>query len=1011
VPEALGSHPLACRPRGHERGPVMASSHWLFGPFRLDPDQACLWHGGQEVPLTPKAFRVLHYLVTHAGRLITKDALFDAVWPATAVSEAVLRVCIGEVRKALGDGARAPQFIATVPRRGYRFLAPVTRQDPVAEAVPAGAASAPRAPTASGGPLVGREAVLARLHAAWAQARQGVRQVCFVIGDAGIGKTAVVEAFAAQVTADTTVWRAQGQCVEPYGTREAYRPVLAALGQLIRAPGGDRLVALLRQQAPTWLVQLPGVLTDADRVQFQPELQGTTRERMLREFAEVVETLTAETPLLLVLEDLHWSDYATLDLLALLARRRAPARLLLLGTYRAAEVIVHAHPLRTMAQTLQRDAHCQDLWLALLTGDEVAAYVHGRFGGSRVPMAWARALHQRTEGHPLFLITVVEALVRQGAVVQVGGTWELPGGGDGGVALIRAVPDSVRDLIAHQCEDLSPAEHQVLEAASVVGMACTVAAVAAGLEADESLVDDICATLARRRQFLEPSDPACWPDGTHTAGYRFRHSLYQEVLYHRTPLGRRQRLHQRIGVREEAGYGARASERAAELAEHFARGGDAHRAVHYLRQAGDNALARSAYREAVACYEQALAAVPQLPASRATDAQALELHLALSIVLHHLGEATRRLRALRAAEALAVALADPRRLAQVAYSLSTYYTLSGAGDQALAAAQRALALATASGEGILHALAQQYLGYAYYAQGAYRPASACFEQTVAALADTRHQERFGRVILPAVFARTLLAVCHAHLGTFAAGRTPGDEGLQIATAVAHGESVRFAWWGVGMLALWQGDLSRALPALERAVGLCQGPDLPSYFPTLAGTLGAAYLLAGRPAEAVPLLTQALAPTAATGLGREQVYCSAILGEAQLLTGHLEDAQARAEGVLACTRLHQARGHQAYALRLLGMIAARRVSPESAQAETYYQQAIALGEEFGMRPLQAHCHRGLGMLYAATSQREQARTELSTAIEMYTSMDMTFWLPQAAAALAQMEGREWTMMPS
>jgi DNA-binding winged helix-turn-helix (wHTH) protein len=359
---------------------VMASPHWLFGPFRLDPDNACLWHGTQARPLTPKAFAVLSHLVTHPDRLVTKDELFDTLWPDTVVSEAALRVCIGELRKALGEAARTPRCIATVARRGYRFLAPVTRQEPSAGVVSTPTTPRPPAPAAPAGPLVGREAVLARLHTAWAQAGQGVRQVCFVTGEAGIGKTAVVEAFAAQVGTNPHVWLAQGQCVEHYGTREAYLPVLEALGQLVRAPGGARLVALLRQQAPTWLVQLPWLLTEADRQQFQHELQGTTRERMLRELAEVVETLAAETPLVLVLEDLHWSDYATLDLLALLARRRAPARLLLLGTYRPVDVIVQAHPLRPVAQTLQQQGYCQELLLEPLSAGEVAAYLHGRFG-------------------------------------------------------------------------------------------------------------------------------------------------------------------------------------------------------------------------------------------------------------------------------------------------------------------------------------------------------------------------------------------------------------------------------------------------------------------------------------------------------------------------------------------------------------------------------------------------------------------------------------------------------
>jgi predicted ATPase len=204
----------------------------------------------------------------------------------------------------------------------------------------------------------------------------------------------------------------------------------------------------------------------------------------------------------------------------------------------------------------------------------------------------AQAIHQRTEGHPLFLRNIVEALVRQGAMVQEGKAWAMPGE-EAVIAL--DVPDNLRHLIEQQVEQLSATVQQVLEAASVAGMACTMAAVAAALDVEESAVDDVCATLARQGQFLGTSGQERWPDGTLTACYRFLHSLYRDVLYHRMPLGRRQRLHQRIGVREEAGYGARAGEHAAGLAEHFTRGGDARRAVHYLRQAGDNALVRSAY--------------------------------------------------------------------------------------------------------------------------------------------------------------------------------------------------------------------------------------------------------------------------------------------------------------------------------------------------------------------------------------------------------------------------------
>jgi tetratricopeptide (TPR) repeat protein len=324
----------------------------------------------------------------------------------------------------------------------------------------------------------------------------------------------------------------------------------------------------------------------------------------------------------------------------------------------------------------------------------------------------------------------------------------------------------------------------------------------------------------------------------------------------------------------------------------------------------------------------------------------------------------------------------------------------GAYDQAIAAAQRALALATVGGEGALHVLPNYYLGQAYLAQGGYRWAIDCFGQIVTALEGTRSRERFGQVTLPAVSSRAFLGECCAELGTFAEGRALGVEGLRIAEAVDHPASLMMASWGIGLLALRQGDLPRAVPLLERALDICQTTDLPVRFPRLAATLGVAYTLAGRVADAVPLLTQALERTTAMEMAVYQALCSLSLGEAQMLAGRLEEAHALAERTLALAREHQERGYQAYALRLLGEIAARREPPESEQAGEYYRQALALAEELGMRPLVAHCHLGLGTLYGRMGQVEHARAELTAAIELYRAMDMTFWLPRAGDALAQ-----------
>jgi tetratricopeptide (TPR) repeat protein len=368
------------------------------------------------------------------------------------------------------------------------------------------------------------------------------------------------------------------------------------------------------------------------------------------------------------------------------------------------------------------------------------------------------------------------------------------------------------------------------------------------------------------------------------------------------------------------------------------------------------------------------------------------------------GDLGRVLTILREAESLAVTLDDPRRLGQVSIFQGSYFYLRDAYDQAITTSQRGLRLAAASGDVDLHALANRYLGIAYHAQGNYRQAIDCCGQTAAFFDRLQPRARFDDVSLSAVLSRTQLALCHAELGTFAEGRALGDAGLRIAEAVAHPGSLMFAYYGVGLLSLRQGDLPAALSRLEQAMGIWQDADLPMYFPRMAAALGAAYVLMGRITHAVSLLTEALRQSVVMARAQFETLCSLSLGEAHLLAGRLEEAHALAERTLALTREHGERGHQAYALRLLGEIAARREPPEVEQAAAHYHQALALAEALGMRPLQAHCHRGLGMLNAATGQREQARTALSMAIELYRAMEMTFWLPQTEAALVQVEGR-------
>jgi tetratricopeptide (TPR) repeat protein len=425
--------------------------------------------------------------------------------------------------------------------------------------------------------------------------------------------------------------------------------------------------------------------------------------------------------------------------------------------------------------------------------------------------------------------------------------------------------------------------------------------------------------------------------------------------------------------------------------------------VAYSWQAGAKAFARSALREAIACFEQALVAIEHLPESQEGREQAIDLRLDMRNALIALGAFGAIFDHLYAAERLAASLDDPRRLGWVSVYLSNYFCSTGDQDRAVETGQRALAIAIASEDFALEVMATFFLGLSYLSLGDYRQAVHYHRKNVETLTGEWLRERFGEPGLPAVFSRAFLDWSLAEFGEFAEGMVHGEEAVQIAeTTVDQPFTLSHAYLGIGLLHLRKGDLPQAIAMLERGLGVCQAGDVQLLLPWVASPLAYAYALSGRLAEALPLLEQAVEQCVATRNMLIYPLFVAHLGEAYLLAGRIEDAGQQAQHARERSRNLKQRGHEAYALRLLGDVAMHRDPPDIEQAEAYYRQALTLAEALGMRPLQAHCHRSLGTLYAATGQREQARTALSTAIEMYRAMEMTFWLPETEAALAQVE---------
>ena len=604
----------------------MDNSQLSFGPFRFDETNECLWQGSQPIPLRPKAFAVLKYLITHKGVLVTKQQLLHDVWPNTYVSDAVLKDCIRQLRQVLNDDAKAPQFIETSHRRGYRFIASVIGGKPSLDDAATPAAipytQPPNVPGTSAR-ILGRDAALSQLGQWLEIALTGNCQTVFVTGESGIGKTTLVEAFLQAIGSNICILR--GQCLEQYGSGEAYLPILDALSRL-GAEHDSHIIEVLRNCAPTWILQIPHLTTIGERAALQHEILGITRERMLREIAEALELMTATTPLVLFLEDLHWSDYSTLDLVTYLARRRRRARLLLIGTYRPVEVIVNEHPLRGVKQELQLHKLCHELALEYLTLESVCGFLQITFPKHQLPAAFAAIIHKRTEGNPLFIVNLIEFLVQEKIIAERDGCWKLE------VDLSEvelAVPDNIREMVDKHVERLDPAEQHVLEGASVVGMDCSAVAISAGLDEDIVRIEEICDGLARKHHFLWPAYLAELPDGTITPRYRFIHALYLDVLYKRVALTRRRIIHGRIGKRGESLYGNRVGEIAAELAVHFEQSHDYVRAVKYLLMAAENATRRSADHEAIALSKHGLELLKALPQSAEHDNQQRKL---LSII-------------------------------------------------------------------------------------------------------------------------------------------------------------------------------------------------------------------------------------------------------------------------------------------------------------------------------------------------------------------------------------------
>jgi tetratricopeptide (TPR) repeat protein len=719
--------------------------------------------------------------------------------------------------------------------------------------------------------------------------------------------------------------------------------------------------------AAPYMLQLLGVATGTEPLAgLDPQTVQTRTFDVLR---QILFRLSRERPFVLAVENVHWIDPTSESYFASVADRLASAPILLLTTYRPG----YRPPWLDKSYAMQ-------LALRPLSPDDSRSVVRGILGETPLRPAVEAELLAKAEGNPFFL----EELART-VVEQVGRQAEL------------VIPDTVQAVLAARIDRLPPAEKRLLQTAAVIGREVPLELLQRIAGLPEAALQESLGRL-RAAEFLYQTGAA--PEGTHA----FQHTLTQAVAYSSLLPAERRALHVRlveaIETIERDGPAARLDR----LAHHAVQGGLWDKALHYLRQAGHQATARHARREATRCFEQALEAIAHLPESPGRRAEACDLQFHLGHVLYLSGEFERALEHYRAAEVLSRELGDDRRLAQVLAGIAYLSGSQGNLGTAVEAGEQALVHARAAGDAALEVWASLSLGRACFALGQYRRAIERTRWAASTLKELPREPGAG----PGGFLRSdalaWLALCLARVGEYAEGVARAEEGVRLAEAADSPQERVWAYYCLGRLYLGQGDLGRAMPLLERARAVCQGGDFPVYFPRVLASLGSAYARRGQMDQALPLLEQAVAGAQSIRLRYGHSMVLTNLGETYLWAGRFDDAERLAAQAVQMSRELGARGDEAWALHLVAQIAARREPPDFDRALEAYGEALAVAEELEMRPLEAQCRLAIGTVYQRQGRVEDARAEIGRAAEQLRALDMASWLERAEALLGALPTR-------
>jgi class 3 adenylate cyclase/tetratricopeptide (TPR) repeat protein len=840
--------------------------------------------------------------------------------------------------------------------------------------------------------FVGRDAEVEVLRQSLGRAGAGHGQIVALVGEPGVGKSRLAYEFLH--SHHTQGWRVLESSSVSYGKATAYLPVRDLLKaychledrddlRTVRAKITGHILTLddtLQETVPAVLALFEALPADHPFLSLDPLPR---RRRTLEALKRLLLRESRVQPLLLVFEDLHWIDSETQAVLDLLVESLPTAHVLLLVNYRPE--YQHSWGSKTAYAQIRLDP------LPEASADELLQALLGSDGGAAVQSPLQDLKHRliaRSQGNPFFLEESVRTLVETGVLIGDRGAYHLAQPLD-----TWQVPPTVQALLAARIDRLLPEDKRLLQTAAVIGTDVPLPLLQAIAEVPEASLHRGLARL-QTAEFLY--ETRLFPEREYT----FKHALTHEVAYSSQLQTRRRALHTRIVEALEARSPDRLTEHVDQLAHHAWQAAQWDKAVTYGRQAGDKAADRAGFPEAATAFERAIEALAHLPTTPDTGRLAIELRRDLADVLLPLGEHGRSLALLGEAESLARQLDDQAQLGQVLAMLAAVRRMQGDLAGAIAAGRQALEVAVALGDRTLQAVTALRLGQAYYAVGDAGRAAALLRQNVTALEPgTAEPDPYDRIA-----SRAWLALVLSARGEFAEGARHGEEALRLAVADGRGATPVVAYGCLGLLYLNKGDLEAAVRVLSQGLARCRATGNRDWSRPIAAGLGYAQALAGRLAEGRVLLEEALKEGLHTGALQAQALHVAWLSEVCLRAGRRQEAWQHAHHALALARQQQARGNEGQALRALGTIHADANPPDTERAEAYYRQALTLASELGLRPRLAHGHFDLGRLYAKVGRRAQAGAELSVAVDLYRTMAMTFWLPQAEAALAQVEGR-------